>query len=173
MRLLAEPLKVVVSTPEISYCPDNVSLHKANVMEYIVRKSEQYPDLIKMGFDFAGSKTTNPKDAPIWDELFGDIELEMPGLIQAWKTVARKSLSCMPVDEYFLLVTRSKACARVMAVVLARGAGWNGHEGQRVRTRPRRHPQDRVVHEIRGSGDRGAEERLRRKSHGHGDCGVY
>ena len=94
-RLLAEPLKVVVSTPEISYCPGNVSLHKANVMEYIVRKSEQYPDLIKMGFDFAGSKTSNPKDAPIWAELFGDIELEMPGLIQAWKTVARKPPSAI------------------------------------------------------------------------------
>ena len=94
-RLLAEPLKVVVSTPEISYCPGNPPLHEANVMEYIVHKSEQYPDLIKMGFDFAGSKTTNPKDAPIWDELFGDIELEMPGLIQAWKTVARKPPSAI------------------------------------------------------------------------------
>ena len=141
-RLLAEPLKVVVSTPEISYCPGNPPLHEANAMEYIVRKSEQYPDLIKMGFDFAGSKTSNTKDAPIWAELFGDAALDAPGLIQAWKTVARKSLSCVPVDEYLLLVTRSKACACVMAVVLARGAGWDGHEGQRVRTRPRRDPQD-------------------------------
>ena len=106
-RLLAEPLKVVVSTPEISYCPGNVSLHKANVMEYIVRKSEQYPDLIKMGFDFAGSKTSNSKDAPIWAKLFGDSALEEPGLIHAWKTVARKPLSCVHVHEYFLRVTRS------------------------------------------------------------------
>ena len=105
-RLLAEPLKVVVSIPEISYCPGNLPLHKANVMEYIVRKSEQYPDLIKIGFDFAGSKTSNSNDAPIWAELFGDSALETPGLIHAWKTVAHKT-TFLRVHEHFLLVTRS------------------------------------------------------------------
>ena len=90
----------MVSTPEISYCPGNPPLHNANVMEYIVRKSEQYPDLIKMGFDFAGSKTSNPKDAPIWDELFGDTELGTPGLIQAWKTVAPPFPACMTLCTY-------------------------------------------------------------------------
>ena len=40
LRQLAEPLQVVVSTPEWSYCPDSHALHGNNVMEYIVQKCE-------------------------------------------------------------------------------------------------------------------------------------
>ena len=40
LRQLAEPLQVVVSTPELSYCPDSHALHGNNVMEYIVQKCE-------------------------------------------------------------------------------------------------------------------------------------
>ncbi|MDC0510779.1 ubiquitin-like protein [bacterium] len=40
LRQLAEPLQVVVSTPEVSYCPDIKDLHDKNVMKYIVDKCE-------------------------------------------------------------------------------------------------------------------------------------
>ena len=40
LRQLAEPLQVVVSTPEWSYCPDIKDLHNKNVMEYIVDKCD-------------------------------------------------------------------------------------------------------------------------------------
>ena len=61
-----EPLRVVVSTPEMSF-PDN-----ENVMEFITSVCRRYPDLLKMGFDFAGSgSSTTDADKPRWERLFG------------------------------------------------------------------------------------------------------
>ena len=61
-----EPLRVVVSTPEMSW-PDN-----ENVMEFITGMCKRYPDLLKMGFDFAGSgSSASDGDKPRWERLFG------------------------------------------------------------------------------------------------------
>ena len=77
-----EPLRVVVSTPEMSW-PDN-----ENVMEFITGMCKRYPDLLKMGFDFAGSgSSASDGDKPRWERLFGAEAANgkrEDGLMAAW-----------------------------------------------------------------------------------------